>query len=220
MRIGINEAAPAVAVKWLPPAFRLRQAIGDRVDDGRMVAHAAMAAFDLDAFGSRGGLFHAALPGADPVGAAEDRGRRHWRWFRQRAAETMIFFACRTAAHRLIDTPGVGRPRITAEWAAKRNHHTHALRHHLGELARIYAAEAPADQADLASMRVAKFAHSVDHCLSNTTPWTEIASLSPAAHDVALALQETAQRPGRVIGRDQSRKHQHRMPVAARRQAQ
>src|SRR5438270_13674355 len=87
VRIRINQAAPAAAVEWRPLAFRLCQAVGDRIDHGRMVAHAAMAALDLDALRGRGGLFHAALPGADAVRAAEDRGGRHrWR-LRQRAAE-------------------------------------------------------------------------------------------------------------------------------------
>ena len=56
----------ALVTLAVPP---LRQAIGDRVDHGGMMAHAAMAALDLDAFGGRGSLFHTALPGADAVGA-------------------------------------------------------------------------------------------------------------------------------------------------------
>ena len=50
MRIRINHAAPAGAIERRPFAFRLRQAIGDRIEGGRVMAHAAMAAFDLDAF--------------------------------------------------------------------------------------------------------------------------------------------------------------------------
>ena len=50
MRIWIDHAAPARAIERRPFAFGLRQTIGDRVDHGRMMAHAAMAAFDLDAF--------------------------------------------------------------------------------------------------------------------------------------------------------------------------
>src|SRR5882724_2528155 len=88
--IRIDQAAPAAAVERRPLAFRLRQAIGDRIDHGGMVAHAAMAALDLDALRGRGGLFHAALPGANAVGAAENRGGRHrWR-LRQRTAELCI----------------------------------------------------------------------------------------------------------------------------------
>src|SRR6186997_1582877 len=92
MRIRINQAAPAASIERRPFAFSLRQTIGHRIDRGRMMTHAAMAALDLDAFGGRAGLLHAALPGADAVGAAEDRRGRHRRRPRQRAAETMIFF--------------------------------------------------------------------------------------------------------------------------------
>src|SRR6266699_577334 len=57
--IGIDQAAPAAAVERRPFAFGLRQTIGHRVNGSGMMAHAAMAAFDLDAFGLRGALFHA-----------------------------------------------------------------------------------------------------------------------------------------------------------------
>src|SRR5581483_11582803 len=111
---------------------------------------AAMAALDLDAFRLRGGLLHAALPGADAVGAAEDRGGRHrWR-HRQRAAEACILLVGAAAAGHLIDAPGIGRARRTGKGTAERDHAAHALRHHLGKLARIETAEAPADQRDLA----------------------------------------------------------------------
>src|SRR5205814_9886018 len=68
--IGIYEAAPAAAVERRPLAFGLRQAIGHRIHRRGMMAHAAMAAFDLDAFGEGGGLFDAALPRTDAIGAA------------------------------------------------------------------------------------------------------------------------------------------------------
>src|SRR4029453_9933260 len=104
VRIRINQAAPAVAVERLPLAFRLREAIGHGIDGCGMVAHAAMAAFDLDAFGLRRALLHAALPGADAVGAAEDRGARHRRRARERSAETGILIFGFAAACHLIDS--------------------------------------------------------------------------------------------------------------------
>src|SRR5262245_36201483 len=51
VRIRVDQAAPAATVEGGPLAFLLRQAIGDRVDRGRVMAHAAMAALDLDALG-------------------------------------------------------------------------------------------------------------------------------------------------------------------------
>src|SRR6202011_4588172 len=77
--IGKDDAAPAAAIERLPLAFGLRQAIGDRIDRCGMMAHAAMAALDLDALRLCRGLLHAAFPSADAVGAAEDRGGRHRR---------------------------------------------------------------------------------------------------------------------------------------------
>src|SRR3954447_19755592 len=108
MRVGIDHAAPAAAVEGPPAAFLLRKAISHREDSSRMMAHAAMATLDLDALGLRARLLHAALPGADAVGAAEDRRGRHRRRPRQRAAETMIFFLGTTAARHFVDAPGVG----------------------------------------------------------------------------------------------------------------
>src|SRR5436305_13374743 len=71
--IGEDDTAPARAVERLPRPFALRQTIGDRIDHGRMMTHAAMAAFDLDTLGGRRCFLDAALPGAGAVGAAEDR---------------------------------------------------------------------------------------------------------------------------------------------------
>src|SRR3954454_3595212 len=109
VRIGVNEAAPAAAVERGPLAFLLREALGHGVDRGGVMAHAAMAALDLDAFGHVRGLLAAALPGADAVGAGEDRGGRHRRRAGQRAAETPVFLVGASAARHLVDAPGVGR---------------------------------------------------------------------------------------------------------------
>src|SRR5512146_133059 len=106
MRVGIDQAAPAAAVERLPGAFGLREAVGDRVDHGGVVAHAAMAALDLDALGLRGLLLHAALPGADAVGAAEDRGGRHRRRLGEIAAEARIDLVGPLAARPFINAPG------------------------------------------------------------------------------------------------------------------
>ena len=151
------------------------------------------------------GLFHAALPRADAVGAAEDRGGRHRRCFRERPAEPAILFVGAAAARHLIDAPGVGCLRIAGERTAKRDHRAHAVRHHLGELTRIEAAKAPSDQADLAPMVVAELMHQIDHRVLHAFAQAEIAALPPAADGIAAVLQEAAQRPRRGVGRDQAR---------------
>src|SRR5207302_2697109 len=137
MRVRIDQAAPAASIERRPVSLRLTQAIGHRMADGRVMAHAAMAALDFDALGARGGLLHAALPGADAIGAAEDRGGRYRRRPRQCATETRILFVSATAACHLIDAPGVGRLRAGCKGTAERDHGAHALRHHLGELPRV-----------------------------------------------------------------------------------
>ena len=60
--------------------------------------------------------------------------------------------SARAAARHFIDAPGIGRARRASERAAERDHAAHALGHHLGELARIEAAEAPADERDFAAV--------------------------------------------------------------------
>ena len=156
------------------------------------MAHAAMAAFDLDAFGPRGGLLHAALPGADPVGSAEDRRRWHRRRFGQRPAEAMVLLRGAAAARHLIDSPGIGGLRIARKRTAKRDHGAHPIRHHLGELARIQAAQAPADQADLASMGIAEFSDEIEHRPLHALAQAEIAALPPAAYRVSAISQKAS----------------------------
>ena len=56
------------------------------------------------------------------------------------------------AAHHLVDAPGIGRRRLAAERAAERDHGAHAIGLHLRQLARVDAAETPADDADLAAV--------------------------------------------------------------------
>src|SRR5258705_12997693 len=90
--IGVDHAAPAAAVERRPLAFGLRQTIGDGIDHGGMMPHAAMAALDLDVFGTGGWLFHAALPRADAIGAGENPGGRHRGRPRNRTAEPQILF--------------------------------------------------------------------------------------------------------------------------------
>jgi hypothetical protein len=72
-----------------------------------MMAEAAMAAVDLDAFGLRPILLDAALPGADAVGTREDRSGR----YRRRLAERTggVRFVGAPAAGVLVHAPRIGR---------------------------------------------------------------------------------------------------------------
>src|SRR5262249_55716825 len=80
-----------------------------------------------------------------------------------------------------INTPGVGRARRAGERAAERDHAAHAIRHHLGELSCIEAAETPADQRDLAAMGVVHLLQELRHPVLHARPQAQIASLLPAA---------------------------------------
>jgi hypothetical protein len=60
----------------------------------------------------------------------------------------------------------------------------------------------------------------VEHVGLDARPQAEIAALIPAVHGIALLLQEPAQRLCGEIAGQQAGKHQHRMPVAARRRGQ
>ena len=85
---------------------------------------------------------------------------------------------------------------------------------------RVEAAEAPADQADLAAVGVAQFLHQIDHRMLHAWTQTEVTALAPAADGIAAVLQEAAQRARRGIRRDQPGQDKHRMSVAARREAE
>src|SRR5258707_13009452 len=167
-----------------------------------MMAHAAMAALDLDVHGAGRWLFHAALPGADAIGASESRGGRHRGWSRNRPAEPRLLFVGAAAARHLIYPPGIGRLRIARKRAAERDHRAHAIRHHLCQLARVNTAQAPADQADLAPMRVAELVHQIDHRMLHAFSRAEVAALTPAARRLAAPLHEAAQRTGRRVRSD------------------
>src|SRR6267154_1330965 len=194
--IGIDQAAPAAAIERRPPALGLSEAIGHSIDGSGMMAHAAMAAFDLDAFGHRGGLFHAALPRADAVSAAEDRGGRHRRRFRKRPSEPSILLVGAADARALIDAPGIGCLGIAGKRTAERDQRAHPVRHHLRQLARIESAKAPADETDLAPAGIAEFVHEIDHRILHAVAQAEIAALPPSADRVAAIPEKVPQRAG------------------------
>jgi len=62
--------------------------------------------------------------------------------------------------------------------------------------ARSNTAQAPADQADLAPMRVAELVHQIDHRILHAFARTEVAALTPAADGIAAALQEACAADG------------------------
>ena len=182
------------------------------------MAEPAMAAIDLDVLDLGVLVVEAGLPGADAIRAAEDRGGRHGRRLRQRTRHMMVAVVHALPRGEFIDLPGVGRLGIAGEGAAEADHTAHLVGHPLGELARVDAAQTPADQAELAlAVAVVELLDPVQHVGLDARPQAEIATLLPAVDRVALLLQETAQRLGGEIAGQQAGEHQHGMPVAARR---
>ena len=92
-------------------------------------------------------LLDAHLPGADAVGAAEDRRGRHRRRIGERAAEAVVLIGGAAAAHHLVDPPGIGRGRLAAERAAERHHRAHAVRLDFASCRAYTPPENPADDA-------------------------------------------------------------------------
>ena len=89
-------------------------------------------------------------PVHDAVGAGIDRGRRHRQVAGDRLANLRIVVD-RLARQRLVEPRGVGRPDVVGKRAAERDHGAHHVRHLQRQIARIDAAETPADEADLAA---------------------------------------------------------------------
>src|SRR6188472_635941 len=76
-RMGEGERTEARRrIEFLPRTFRLGETVGHGVDGRRMMAQPAMAALHLDVLHLRAVLVETRLPGADAIGAAEDRGGR------------------------------------------------------------------------------------------------------------------------------------------------
>src|SRR5262245_33529547 len=88
--IRINETAPAGPLERTPRTFRLREAVSDRIDNGRIVPKATMAALNFNVFGKRGRSLDANTPCTDAVSAAEDRGGWNRRRIGERPAECLI----------------------------------------------------------------------------------------------------------------------------------
>src|ERR1051326_5431881 len=93
------------------------------------------------------------------------------------------------------------------------------MRAFLRELAREDPTEAPADQADLATVLAGQLHEALAHRAEHARPKAEVAALTPAVRAIAQAAQEAAQDRRAVVARGEPGEHEHRMAVAARCQA-
>src|SRR5262249_36044191 len=84
------------------------------------------------------------------------------------------------------------------------------------QLARIDAAEAPADQADAPSMTAPDLLQPLDETAHHRRRRAEVPAELPAVYRVAEVAEEPAERAGREVTRHEAGKDEHRMAVAAR----
>jgi len=115
------------------------------------------------------------------------------------------------ARSEFVDFPGVGCLGAAGERTAQADHASHLVGQALGELARIDAAQTPADQAELApAVALVEFLEPLQHVVLDARPQSEVAALPPAMHRVALRLEEAAQGLGGEIAGQEAGKHEHR----------
>ena len=131
--------------------FRLGQPVGDRPQCRRVDAKPDMAGeVHLDILGGGRGAQQAGPPVHDAIGARKDRGRRNRQVAGNRLKKLGIV-ADGFARQRLVKLRRIGRPHIVRKRASERHDIAHHLRRVQREVARVDAAEAPADNADLAA---------------------------------------------------------------------
>mmetsp|Transcript_21663 Transcript_21663/g.84311 ORF Transcript_21663/g.84311 Transcript_21663/m.84311 type:complete len:879 (+) Transcript_21663:692-3328(+) len=214
----VEPAPRALGLEVGPLAFRLGQPVGQRVERHRVEAQADVTGVDLDVLGQRRGLIDAAAPGHDPIGLGVDRGGGH----RRRLADGLneLGVVGRMATHQLEEAPGIGGARVAGEGRAQRDDAAHELRAFLGQLAGIDAAQAPAQQADLAVVAALQGLQVVLHPLQHAGARSEIEALAPGLGGIAERIEQGAQRRGAEVVGTQAGEDQHRVAVAVGQLAQ
>jgi len=142
------ERAPPAALELFPGTVRLRKAVGDCIDDRRVMAQPAVAAVDLDILTHGTVRIETALPSADSVRATEYRRGGNRGNLGEARGHLIVGFA---AVRPFVGTPGVGRLWRTGEGATEADHAANLIRSKLGKLASIEPAQAPTDEADPAA---------------------------------------------------------------------
>src|SRR6185295_8648258 len=130
----------------------------------------------------------------DAVGAAVERGRRH----RQRRGEALAQLGALrepVAAGEAADVRGAG----AAEGARERDHLAHVLGGATCDFARVDAAEAPADEADLPAVARDERSEALAEAVDDLRRGTEVPAEAPAVHVVAATAEIPAQRLRRAV---------------------
>src|SRR5258708_3433037 len=192
VRIAEEQAAPALAMERLPVALALREAIGDGVPRQGIHSHADVARGDLDALRLALRLLDAARPRHDAVAAAEERGRGNRRRFAH--ALDRVEIVERMPARQFIDAPCVVRARIAGKGRGEGDHAAHIVGRQLRDLARVDPAQAPADEAHLATRRAPDLPHALEASLEHSAARAQVEAQLPAVRAVATLPEERAQR--------------------------
>jgi hypothetical protein len=181
-----------------------------------MVPDAEVAARHLDALALRALDLAAALPGDDAIGPAVDRRRGDRQRGRELAPHLLLVrqrAALGAPAEEAGDVDGVD----VAERARERDHQAHRLREAPSQLARVDAAQAPADEAHAPAVAPVEVAEPRDHRRRPLGRRPQVAPQVPAVGAVPPPAQEAAHRAGREVARAEAGEDQDRMAVAPRR---
>jgi hypothetical protein len=172
---------------------------------------------DLDVLAARPVVLAAYTPVRDAVALAVDRRRGN----RRRGADALDHLrhlARQVAAGgELEEARQRGGARDVAERATERDDLAHAGRHELGDLARVDAAQAPADDRDLPLVARVELRRAVDQALAHEVRRAQVAAEQQHHRCVAEALQVAAQDARRLVGRHEAGHHQDGVAVASRR---
>lgn len=102
-----------------PFVFSLREAVGDRIGNRRVMRKSSMAAINLYVFNRGRRPLDTRLRRADSIGAAKDCRRRYRGRVRDRSPEQDIRLVNALAADNLVQAPGIGRFWATRERASE-----------------------------------------------------------------------------------------------------
>ena len=175
---------------------------------------------DLDVFRARVFLQQAGAPVDDAVALGEDRGRGH----RQIAGERLDVLdpgvGNQLSRQQLVELADAAGGDVVGERAAERDHRAHRFRHAQRQIARVDAAEAPADQADLALRLFVNEGQTLAQLLAHAIDAAEIAAEIPGVRLVAEPAEVAAKQRRREIAGEKTGQREHGMAVAARRRHQ
>ena len=120
------------------------------------------------------------------------------------------------AGEKLVHHGGPRGTRVAGERRAERDHPADPLGCELGDLARVYAAKTPTDQADLALVMVEDLLEPFVHQFRQIVAHSKVEPEAPRIGLVAESAQEPAEKARRPIGRTEAGKDKDRVAISSR----